>query len=297
MTTFRLPLLAILTLAACLLPASRPAHAAETYHTCAGFIDSIPAVITTQGVWCLRHDLNTNISSSSAITIATNNVTIDCNDFKLGGLSAGNGSQANGIYGINRQNSTIRHCNVRGFSYGIRLISSAGSLVEDNRLDNNLYTGIQISGDNNVIRGNRVYDTGGRTGSGFSYGIVTTGTTADIMDNVVAGLFADVSGGYLRGIDSGADNARVSGNSISGYDLTAVQGGAVGHGAGIFTSGQHTRVSSNQISGGDLAAIPGTGISVNGGVYSSAYCLDNTVGGFATGLFQCSVSDGNLTLP
>ena len=36
---------------------------AETYQTCAGFIDALPATITTQGVWCLRKDLGTAMAS------------------------------------------------------------------------------------------------------------------------------------------------------------------------------------------------------------------------------------------
>ena len=58
---------------------------AETFHTCGTIINTIPTVITTQGVYCLNHDLATAISSGSAIDIQTNNVTIDCNNFKIGG--------------------------------------------------------------------------------------------------------------------------------------------------------------------------------------------------------------------
>src|SRR5688500_5888635 len=91
---------------------------AETYQTCAGFIDALPATITTQGVWCLRKDLGTAMASGAAITIATNNVTIDCNNFKVGGLAAGAGTQAVGIQVSGKQNATIRNCAIRGFYRG-----------------------------------------------------------------------------------------------------------------------------------------------------------------------------------
>ena len=65
--------------------AMRSAFAAESYDACVGFVDAIPAVITTQGVWCLRKDLATSNSVITAIDIQTSNVTIDCNGFKLGG--------------------------------------------------------------------------------------------------------------------------------------------------------------------------------------------------------------------
>src|SRR5690606_3370431 len=108
---------------------------------------------STQGTWCLRKNLATNITSGAAIAIATNNVTIDCNDFKIGGLAAGDGSSARGIQGHGRQNATVRHCNVRGFYYGIYISGGAGHLVEDNRLDNNLYFGIYLlNGTNNLVQ-------------------------------------------------------------------------------------------------------------------------------------------------
>jgi len=55
--------------------ASSPAAAAESYDACVGFIDSVPAVITTQGIWCLRQDLDTSASSGHMIDIQANNVT------------------------------------------------------------------------------------------------------------------------------------------------------------------------------------------------------------------------------
>lgn len=186
---------------------------AEAYHTCAGFIDSVPATISSQGVWCLRKDLGTNITSGEAITIAANNVTIDCNDFKVGGLAAGDATRTYGIYANNRQNATVRNCNVRGFFMGI-LLNGVGHLVEDNRLDNNLFVGISVSGrdNNNLVQRNRIFDTGG---SGNSTGIYTNG---DVIDNTVAGMFstdAGVEAIYLFGPGSVARNNRVRGLEVS----------------------------------------------------------------------------------
>src|SRR4249920_1444376 len=84
----------------------RLAHAAQSYDNCTGFITSLPATISTQGTWCLKQDLATAVTTGSAILINTNNVTIDCNDFKLGGLGAGLATLANGIYSLNRVNAT-----------------------------------------------------------------------------------------------------------------------------------------------------------------------------------------------
>src|SRR5690606_27849039 len=175
-----MPRLAILALTLAATCALQPAEAAQSYDNCTGFIDSLPATITRQGTWCLRKDLSTSITSGAAITITANNATIDCNDYKIGGLGAGSASQASGISAVDRQNATIRHCNVRGFYSGIDLLGGAGHLVEDNRLDNNLRYGIHVIGDNGRVRRNAVYDTGGAAGVSTVTGIYAY---ADIVDN------------------------------------------------------------------------------------------------------------------
>ena len=53
----------------------------ETFASCRGFIDSLPATITSGGTWCLDHDVATSMTSGAAIDIQSNNVTIDCNGF------------------------------------------------------------------------------------------------------------------------------------------------------------------------------------------------------------------------
>ena len=83
---------ALLCLAlALLLGAPRPAHAAKSYDNCTGFITSLPAVITNPGTWCLNADLSTTVStdtsSGGAITIQADNVTVDCNEFRITALA------------------------------------------------------------------------------------------------------------------------------------------------------------------------------------------------------------------
>jgi hypothetical protein len=160
---------------------------AETFNTCAGFITSVPTTISKQGTWCLSKDLATAVTSGSAIEIATNNVTIDCNNFKLGGLAAGEGSRTFGIYANARQNATVRNCTIRGFYAGILFEGNAGGghLVENNRLDNNLQTGIHVVGDGSTVRDNFVYATGGATGQTYAHGIAVF-ETVDVLDNTIA---------------------------------------------------------------------------------------------------------------
>jgi len=67
---------------------SSPAAAAESYDACVGFIDALPAVITTQGIWCLRQNLDTSAASGNMIDIQTNNVTSTATASGYAGLAA-----------------------------------------------------------------------------------------------------------------------------------------------------------------------------------------------------------------
>lgn len=253
---------------------------AETHDTCAGFIDSIPAVITTQGVWCLRGDVSTAQTSGYAIEISANNVTIDCNGFKVGGLGAGKSSSASGIHASNRMNITVRNCNVRGFSHGISLLggSAGGHLVEDNRLDGNLYVGIDVYGDNNIVRRNQVYATGGGTSTSSltNYGIYAQ---ASVVANIVDGVDADriiairiASAGQLA-----RDN--IVRNIVPGPGEEAI---------GIFGFGDSILVDNHVYSsGGQPAGDSGHGIR------DGAVCLRNTVYGLSNPFTNCGISSGN----
>lgn len=273
---------------AVLAPLPRAAQA-ETYQTCAGFIESLPASISTQGIWCLRKDLSTGMTDGNAITLATNNVVIDCNGFKLGGLAAGDDSVAIGIFADGRQNAAIRNCNIRGFYYGVYLNGGAGHLVEDNRFDNNLYTGVMVDSDNSRVRRNAVYDTGGATGMSSAIGIASTG---DVVDNTISGLFADVPSGFLGGITLYGAGGEARGNKVSGFDRNARQGGQVSLTNGIYLTGAYQRASGNHIVAG--GANPGTGILA---LTPTSYCLENTVGGFVTNIDTTCNASGNLTAP
>ena len=277
---------ASLMLAAGLVSGS--AIAAESYDNCTGFIESLPTVITTQGTWCLRRNLSTGITSGNAVTIAANNITIDCNDFKLGGLVAGDNSKAIGIYGKNRHNATVRHCNVRGFRHGIYL-HGVGHLVEDNRFDNNLAEGIHVFGDTTQVLRNAVYDTGGLTGGRTAIGIMASGS---IVGNTVSGLLADEPG-RLVGIEAHGTGTQVRRNRIANISSTAAQGGAANAIVGIDLLDPDQRASGNQVVAGSTGAGSSEGIAA----HDPSFCLDNTVGGFVAGIDSICTGPGNETLP
>ncbi len=262
------------------------AQAAQSFEGCAGFIDTLPATISTQGVWCLRHDLATNIAGGNAITINTNNVTIDCNDFKIGGLAAGDASTAKGIYAELRQNATVRHCNVRGFYYGIDITGGAGHLVEDNRLDNNLEIGIFVTGDHNLVQRNRVFDTGGASGGSIAIGIWGY---ADVLDNFVKGLTTAGSTYQLIGIMAPGNGTSVAGNRIGDLLLNDT-----GTAYGIYLDAVDQTISGNRVVAGSATT---NGIGIKGKGISSTFCTGNTVAKFSVAVGTCQVPnpDDNMS--
>jgi parallel beta-helix repeat protein len=266
-------------------------RAAESYDNCAGFIDSVPTTIDTQGVWCLRHDLSTAITSGSAITIAANNVTIDCNDFKIGGLAAGINSAAKGIYAIDHLNATIRNCTIRGFHYGISLTGSAsssgGHLVEHNRLDNNNFVGIFVYGDGSLIRDNRVLDTGGSTSS-FPSGI-RTGYQVDVVGNTISGVTSD---GASAGSNTFAISTNYGTSNIMDNRISGLVPGSSGGVYAIYHSNAHQIILTGNHLFGDGS---GSGLYCNNSTDFRA--KDNVVIGFAYGILGCGDGGGNDVSP
>jgi len=260
--------------------ASMPIHA-ETFHSCAVVIPSIPAVISNQGVYCLTHDVNTAVTSGNAIDIQTNNVTIDCNGYKIGGLAAGTSSQTVGINATNRQNITVRNCTLRGFVEAIRLDGGAGHLVEDNRLDNNLFVAMYIAGDNNRVRRNAVFDTGGFVGSSQSVGL---SIEANAVDNTVAGVFAVGTDPNTAGIIMYGDGTEARGNQVSGV----VTSGA-GVAGGIQANGVGVTLRDNSIAA--ASSTPGTGLGGHGA--TDTICIGNTIHKFTTAMANCQDGGGN----
>ena len=163
-------------------------------------ITSLPATIIVQGVYCFTGDLATAITSGNAIEIQTNNVVLDLNSFKLGGLAAGPGTQATGIFASNRQNLTIKNGTIRGFFRGIHLIDSGasqGHVVEDIRADQNTFEGILVQGAGTIVRNNQVVATGGTTAFGVdadALGIAVSGTGPQVLNNAVINTVAQGTG-------------------------------------------------------------------------------------------------------
>ena len=264
---------------------------AETLGTCTGFITTVPAVIDSQGVWCLQQGLATAVASGNAITINANNVTLDCNDMKLGALAAPLDTIAVGVYANNRVNLTVRRCNIRGFHIAVMFEGSGGGhVVEDNRIGGTTHFGIQVFGDGSVIRRNEVFDIGGSTVSADAYGIYA-GHTVDVLENRISGVMGTAGGnGYAVGIYTSSNvGGRVVGNGVRNL----IESGTASP-LGIY----NVNSVGMSIRDNDLQGSAGFGDS---GVYctdTSSSARDNTVIGFALAMDgSCSDDGGNVFHP
>ena len=198
----------------CCLPMLSPAgaRAADSLDTCTYFIDSLPVVLTSQGTWCLRQDVATPITTGYAIDVQANNVTIDCNGYKIGGLAGGLSTLARGIVSDGRRNTTVRGCTIRGFLQSI-IMGGDGHVVEDNRIEGATATGIFVIADGSVIRRNLVTDTGGSLlDVGVTIGIAGH-QQVHIVDNIVDGVDGVDN---AIGIRVWENSGSVTGNRVAG---------------------------------------------------------------------------------
>src|SRR4051812_28346894 len=78
---------------------------------CNHFITTLPYTISPKGNYSFAPTLATATTAGNAITINSDFVVIDLNNFKLGGGAAGLSTQAVGISSFNHRNITIRNGN------------------------------------------------------------------------------------------------------------------------------------------------------------------------------------------
>lgn len=271
---------------AILLGAAAPAQAEITQCT---NITTLPTTISTQGVYCLKQDLSTSITSGPAITIAVNNVTLDCNDWKIGGLAGGIETDASGVSST-KLNTTIRNCGIRGFNTGIKLSGEGGYLVEDNRLDHNTQTGLYLRGDSNIARRNRITDTGGMPLSSTSYGIYLNNATATLVaDNLITNLTVtgNAAGrGSVYGVEMTSSKHNEIARNVIANILPAGDGSAYGtHGSSGW---EVTSVRDNTALNPEATK----GTAFDGG-NDKSLCQGNTSHGFTRAMAWCIDAGGN----
>ena len=256
-------------------------------------INTIPAGITTPGKYCLAKDFTVNLASGVALGIGANDVTIDCDGHTLKNIntSAGNGSVA--IKAIGRNNIVIENCRViGGWMNGIDLEQSNTVAnknyyinVRNNYVAGPYWHGIKVWGSAIEVRGNQVYDVGGRPNT-YAAGIRVGGSGVStrqqaVRDNVVVGTNSPYASAF--GIFS--DGSLSSAFLDNGVVATEAKPGFAAY--GLYVIGQYNRISDNHI----------TGVGADGevGIWttdSTTSCFDNylrTIGWTA----GCDATMGN----
>ena len=279
-------------------------------------IQSLPATITTSGIYCLTSDLLTNIPSGNAIEIAANFVTLDLNGWRMGGGAAGTATTAVGIHALDRRGITIRNGSIKGFLTGISIDGNASTstshLIDGIRADANMETGIFLSASNSIVRNSQITNTGGSTaatGNNKAGIYVNGGDSIAIMDNdidFVAGGSTNAGGIWCNAQNSVVSNNRIAhvssasaavGVEVDGY-RSFVRGNQISSLEGFATTGIYSSSNANQsvVSENQIVGSQTTnsfGISFG----QSSVFRDNVIVGFVTGITsQQGVYSGNIVL-
>ena len=239
-------------------------------------ITHLPYVINKEGIYCLRRNLSTSISSGDAIEINKSNVTIDLNGYRISGLLAGKLTRTNGIYSNKKRNIKIRNGSIRGFYRAVYLdddkpfTASRGNLIEDIHADRNTFMGFRVFGSNNIVRRNQVIDTGGSKHQDSTWAISFVGPGGRLVDNDIHGVRA-ANEGWARGIGLWDSNATV----VEGNRINAVK-------AAFGSSGKGLGVSCNDATR-DVVIVGNRIIDATNGIYFA---------GVSTGKYMNNVTSG-----
>jgi hypothetical protein len=279
----------IVLLAPCV--AAEDAAAAESYDNCRGYITALPVTLTTQGTWCLKTNLTTNIASGNAILVQINNVTIDCNGYRIFD-QAGTNTQAAAIRADSYSNLTLRGCNIRGFKRAVDVsgAASSGHVIEDNRFEVNYNAAIALTGTSHVVRRNQFVDSGGQAAAGETFAVIVGGD-ADVVDNNIDGVHPS-SGGTQAGSYgvwvTGSTTSTIRGNTIRN-----INGGNSADYAISVNNSTYAEIVDNHL---QVGAGGGNG---NFGIYCSAALKEIVAGnrmfGYGIPLVNCDDDGGNLT--
>ncbi|QSX76914.1 right-handed parallel beta-helix repeat-containing protein [Agrilutibacter solisilvae] len=276
-------LLGLAALAAGILAA--PAHA--ELHSCTQ-IGSLPATISAPGAYCLKQHLSTGIAAGAAITIAADDVTLDCNGYKIGGLNTTADTLAVGVQAVDRAQVVVRGCNVRGFHTGLAL-SGRRLLIEDNLVNGSRSTGMRLSTQQSMVRDNRIHDIGSTTAAA-AYGLRqdVSGSTV-ITGNHISGI---VSNGPSVGIWSTGALDVIAGNRIF-----AMVGGVAGQAIGIHASARAVDIRGNHLIAPYSTNSYAVQLGDHGHEGSPTVCTGNTAVGFTFSpvYSTCVLNVGNTT--
>jgi nitrous oxidase accessory protein NosD len=179
-------------------------------------IESVPSTISQSGKYCLVQDFVINSASVKAITLAANDITVDCQGHTIRNNATSATGSSEGIYAYGRSNLTVRNCRIQGgFTNGISLIqdNAKGNTSHYNTIENNFvggpyWHGIRAYGSALEVKNNRIYDVGGQSNT-YAMGLRLGGSTLTgafrlhlVHENVIVGTnspFSNAFGIYSDG--------------------------------------------------------------------------------------------------
>jgi hypothetical protein len=159
-------------------------------------ISTLPATISSPGLYVLTADLHFAAPTGAAITINADDVVLDLNEFTLSGKPAGPASKAVGILAVAHSELTIRNGEVTGFYNGVDIQGNAsrGCLIERLFVYDVTYQGIRVEGSGHIVRGNRLLNITGNPdaasgGNGNSAAIGAYGAANTILNNDIVDVY------------------------------------------------------------------------------------------------------------
>ncbi len=214
--------------------------------------------INSAGNYVLTQSIS--VSGSDCISITSNNVHLNCNNFNISG---DNSDPSIGINVNSVNNSIIENCQVSNFDTGILFQFSNNHSLSNTLVKDNLYYGIEfIDADNSSLSSVNVYNsTFGVFLNGFCD--FNTFTNINSHNNSDYGFVM-----YTGGINNTISNSDFRYNNFSVYLEN------------LFGSPQNNTITSSYL--GDNSSVGGSAIVGNyfaGNYYddwsSNPYCLDN----------------------
>lgn len=165
-------------------------------------INALPATITRPGKYRLARDLEYDHPEGPAIFIAADGVTLDLQGKTLRYVGDRKRDLTIAIEAAKRKDITVRNGTIVGFHYGVWLSDfrrkdmtyapkGGWHRVEDMVIRECSFRGIRTEGIQNIVRGNRVFSTGGTTAypGAFAFGIEVIGSDALIERNSVVDTY------------------------------------------------------------------------------------------------------------
>lgn len=261
-------------------------------------VTSLPVTISVPGNYCLIGNQTVNMNSGNAITIAANDVVLDCLNFSIRNLATAANGSSNAINITNRNTVTVKNCRILGgFTSGIwayqnNAAANANYYINlvDNYIAGPFWYGILAYGSAIEIRNNRIYDVGGQL-NGFAMGIRVAGSNVSgqprfhiVKDNLIAGTNSPYNNAYGVYSDNSTAGIFID-NGISGTSA----GNASYRSYGVRLGGLHNRVTDNHIVG------PATGTN-DMGVFAGSTtnaCFDNYLRSPGVKTQGCDATLGN----